>query len=448
LNRNMIGLLRCMGMVAVAFLMVATTAFCETHTLNDLYRIALERSERIRLSEQNLLLAEAGKDKKRAALLPRLSAYGGYTAFSESKKTAETPLLPGVTLPGSIVQPDYSGQWGLRLDQAMTLNGREIKDFNISRNNIRKQEQDVFAQKEDYLLVVSISYFEVLQAKKALDIADAALERLTLYRAAAEKRLKVGEITKTVLLRADGERSGALAEQIKARNALTLSRVVLARIVGIGEDFQLVESPAGEETLLPLDAYIETAMAHRADLKSAEIEKHMTENQIDVARGGFWPTLSIAGVYGRYDQYPVAATTNRESAYGQVALNFPFFEGGLRMAEVREASVRNRQAQLRLDDLKKTIRVEVETTYVELKNLRGILLSLRDQLAFASDNYKAVSRQFEFGLANSIDVMDANTLLVSTERQLSAAVYAYGAEHLRMKRATGLLLREVLNSGK
>jgi len=131
-----------------------------------------------------------------------------------------------------------------------------------------------------------------------------------------------------------------------------------------------------------------------------------------------------------------------------VALNFPFFEGGLRMAEVREASVRNRQAQLRLDDLKKTIRVEVETTYVELKNLRGILLSLRDQLAFASDNYKAVSRQFEFGLANSIDVMDANTLLVSTERQLSAAVYAYGAEHLRMKRATGLLLREVLNSGK
>ena len=118
------------------------------------------------------------------------------------------------------------------------------------------------------------------------------------------------------------------------------------------------------------------------------------------------------------------------------------------MAEVREANVRSHQAQLRLDDLKKTVRVEVEAAYVELKNLRGILLSLQDQLAFATDNYKAVSRQFEFGLANSIDVMDANTLLVSTERQLSATVYAYGAEHLRMKRVTGLLLKEVLNAGK
>jgi len=437
-----------MAMVVVAILLGAAAASCETYTLNDLYRIALERSERIRLSEQNLLLAEAGKDKKRSALLPRLSAYGAYTAFSESKKTTDTPLFPGTTLPGSVIQPDYSGQWGLRLDQAMTLNGREIKDFNISRDNIRKQEQDVYAQKEDYLLAVAMSYFEVLRARKALEIADAALERLNLYRAAAEKRLKVGEVTKTVLLRADGERSGAVAEQIKARNALALSRVVLARMVGIGEDFQLLESPLSNEELLPLETYIETAMTRRSDLKSAEIEKGMAENQIDVAKGGFWPTVSVAGIYGRYDQYPVASTTNRESAYGQVALNFPLFEGGMRMAEVREANVRSHQAQLRLDDLKKTVRVEVEAAYVELKNLRGILLSLQDQLAFATDNYKAVSRQFEFGLANSIDVMDANTLLVSTERQLSATVYAYGAENLRMKRVTGLLLKEVLNAGK
>jgi hypothetical protein len=80
-----------------------------------------------------------------------------------------------------------------------------------------------------------------------------------MYRAAAEKRLKVARLPKRSSWRADGERSGALAETIKAAT-LDLSRVVLARIVGIGEDFQLVESPQ-ERDASPSDAYIETAMA-------------------------------------------------------------------------------------------------------------------------------------------------------------------------------------------
>ena len=90
-----------------------------------------------------------------------------------------------------------------------------------------------------------------------------------------------------------------------------------------------------------------------------------------------------------------------------------------------------------MEDLKKTIRIEVETTYLELKNQRGIIKSLEDQLLFSRENYKAVTRQFEMGLANSIDVMDANTLLVSTERQLTTAVYSHQVFKFRMKRATG-----------
>ncbi|HEY5497531.1 MAG TPA: TolC family protein, partial [Syntrophales bacterium] len=279
-------------------------------------------------------------------------------------------------------------------------------------------------------------------AQKVLEIANVTVERLTAYRKAAEKRLKVGEVTKTVLLRADGELSGALSDQIKAKNALDLSRAVLGRIVGISEDFTLKEKFLEDAPLPPLDSYVTAGLAQRAEMKAVEIEKQMAKDQIRVAKGGYWPILSISGVYGRMDQDPVPSTINRESAYGQVALNYPFFEGGLRRAEVREAVIRDRQAGLKMEDLKKTIRIEVETTYLELKNQRGIIKSLEDQLLFAQENYKAVTRQFEMGLANSIDVMDANTLLVSTERQLTTAVYSHQVFKFRMKRATGVLLTE------
>jgi outer membrane protein len=213
--------------------------------------------------------------------------------------------------------------------------------------------------------------------------------------------------------------------------------------VGISEDFQLREKRLKDEPLPPLADYMDTGLAKRAEMKSMEIEKQMASDQIRVAKGGYWPILSISGVYGRMDQDPVPSTINRESVYGMAALNYPFFEGGLRQAEVKEAIIRDRQADLKLADLKKTIRIEIETTYLELKNQLGIIKSLEDQLIFAKENYQAVTRQFEMGLANSIDVMDANTLLVATERQLANAIYSHQVFQFRMKRVTGVLLSEI-----
>jgi len=65
---------------------------------------------------------------------------------------------------------------------------------------------------------------------------------------------------------------------------------------------------------------------------------------------------------------------------------------------------------------------------------------LNDQFTFARENYLAVARQFEFGLSNSLDVLDANALLVSAERKAASAIYNYRLAHLKLKKATGTLL--------
>jgi outer membrane protein len=75
--------------------------------------------------------------------------------------------------------------------------------------------------------------------------------------------------------------------------------------------------------------------------------------------------------------------------------------------------------------------------------LSGVLEKLQAESAYAADNYNSVSKQFEYGLANSIDVMDANTLLVTSERELANAKYDYQLALLRLKSATGTLLKTV-----
>ena len=423
-----------LSLVAVFF--VAASVFfplkslfaAEQYTLEDLYRIALERAEQLKISGEDLVISEWGKDKAISAFLPKGSAFGNYTKYTE-KKEAATPI-------GSFpLQPSSSSSWGLRLDQSLSLGGQEIINFFISEKDIELKRSNLSAIKEAYLLSVASSYYDVLKGNKSVEIAKANVERLTKYRDAADARLKAGEVTRTVILRAGAELSGAQTDLVRAENLLKFSTAVLARVAGISGEFEIKEkeqsqSKGNGEEHEALESLKQKTLSDRAD-------------HVRYAKGSFLPTVSLAGVYTKMDENPSSSFINKESTYGMLSINFPFFEGGLRRAEVREAEARQRQAELGYEDLKKSIYIEVENAYLDLKTQAETLKSLEDQVRFAEDNYNAVSKQFEYGLANSIDVMDANTLLVTSERQLSEAKYNYQLAILKLKRATGTLLTTV-----
>jgi outer membrane protein len=377
-------------------------------------------------------IADAGKYKALSALLPRATAFGASTTYTASKTNAS----------GSLIQPDTQQAWGVRIDESLSLSGREFMSYSQSKDGVDKSRFDYQAFQEDYLLGLSLAYFEFLKARKGLEIADSNVERLTKYLSAARTRLKAGEITKTTVLRAEGELSGALSDQIKARNAYEITRVTLARIVSIERDYAIREIPVQEDTAGTLSELQEKALKNRPDVKSLETQVKIAEKQIDISRGAYWPSVTLSGVYAGTDQDPATPTLNRDSTFGALTLNFPLFEGGLRKAEVNESQSRYRQADYLYRDFVKTVNLEVENTYLELSAQKGILKSAQDQLVYAEDNIRAVAKQFEFGLASSLDVIDANNLLISAQKQVADATYNYQFFVLRMMRVTGIPLLE------
>jgi outer membrane protein len=419
------------GLVILSMFLAAGAA-AEEYSLEDLYGLALKQSEKVQISRENVFIAEMEKRRALSALMPRMSAFSTYTKFSEDKYNN-----------GVLVQPDNSDLWGLQLDQQVSLSFREFTVLNMASKDIERSRQDLAAVQEEYLFQVSQAYYGVLKARKTLEIMEANVTRLTRYRNAAEKRMKVGEVTKTVLLRAESELSGARSDQVKAENLLTSATMTLARIAGISPDFTLKETNEQEAQVATVAELKDQAFSQRAELKSLELQKKIAEQDVSYARGAFFPNLAVTGAYKRADQDPQTLTLNRESLYGSLSLNFPFFEGGLRQAELEEAKARQRQANLQYEDTRKTIGLDVENAYLELITQKGTIRFLQDQLAFARDNINSVARQFDMGLASSLDVIDANTQLVSSERQLSDAVYNYQISILRMKRVTGTFLKEI-----
>ena len=409
----------------------------EVYSLNDLYNIALKESEKINISKENLYIAERTKEKALSVLFPRFSSFGNYTHYSEEKVSSETTI-----------QPEWTTTWGLRLVQSFTLNGKELIALGITEDTIKKNKYDLNAVKEAYLFSVASAYYDVLKAKRIVEIAEANVERLESHKKSVTLRLKLEEVLKTALYRAEAELSKSRTDLIGAKNNFKLAKRVLARITGITKDYEIKEPEAKVESIheYDIDSLKKEGLSHRAEIKSLDIQKRISDDYVKFSRSAYWPSISIEGMYLNNDQQPSSAFLVEDSLSLGFRIDVPLFDGGLRKADIKETLAKKRQVDLALKDLLKQISIEIDQAYLQLMNADSVIKSLNDQLKFANENYNAVSKLFKYGLANSIDVMDANTLLVTSEKQLSDARYSYQLSILRLKRAKGVFLNSILEN--
>ncbi len=430
--------------LVVVFLPLPLTGaeLSHSYSLEELYRYALQTSETIKISEEEIYIARQQKARATAAIIPSVSAFSLYTQYNRDK------VIPG----GMVMQPNSSISGGLRLDGSLSLGGKELKAIDMAEMSIAKNRYDHDSVTEGYLYGIAGAFYDCLKAKKAIEIAHANVERLTLYRDAASTKLLAGEITKTSLLRAEAELSTAKTEALQAQNDLKIKKATLKKLAGLKDDltddFDVRDDlPATHDLdnclMDNVECLIQTAFNRRTELKAYASQRDIAQKKIESVSSSYWPTVSIEGVLMKKDDNPGWLFNNSEIAYATVKFTLPVYEGGIRQADIKEARSKQRQSELAIEGLKKTISLDVESAYLTYLTQQGVISSLKDTLAYATDNYSSVNRQFDAGLATSLDVMDANNLLVTSQRKLSEAIYGYEMAWLKLKHSMGILLSSI-----
>jgi outer membrane protein len=416
-------------------------------SLNDLYSLALSEAESIKQAQEDLLIAQKDKDRARAVLIPRFTAFGSYSWTDAEQET--DPAQP--TMPASLDMTTDTLAWGLRFDQSFTLNGKELTALSISKDIIEKSGLDLNTRKEGYLYQVAGAYYNVLRAQKGWEIAKASVKRLETHRDAVKTRLRLEDVTKTDMYRAESELSDAQAKLIEDQNRFMLARATLRSLVNLPDDYTL-EEPREQSEDLPiasLSTLKEEGLNKRSEIKSARLAQTVSEKSVKLAKGDYWPSLSVEGQYGKQnDDNSGDLTYDQDTTAYKLAANvtFTLFDGGLRSAEIKQSRARERQARLAFSETRKQIMLDIEDAYLQVMTQKSRLTSLNDKLSFSNQNYTAVSQQFKHGLSNSVDMMDANTLLVSAERELADAEFGFKLSIIRLKRAIGSFLDETVTA--
>jgi len=397
----------------------------ETFNLDQLLKSAVFKADKIKYKYEDNNLAKAYSDIARAVLFPKLTTQAAYSRFWKEMQD----------------QPKWVGSWNISLSQSFTLNGKEFIYYRISEYNRKQTFYDLWRLTETYLFEIVQAYYMVLKAQKVIEISEANVLRLIRHQKAVADRLSVNEVAKTALYRAKAELSDAQTENKRAINAHRIAMASLARMVCIPNTFE-IQPP---ETIVPkknnLAQWVKQGLDNRSEIMKLNIANQMAKDQVAVAKGEYWPTISFQASY--YDSEDNTPDDPEYNISGVVTLDYAFFDGGIRAAKVAEAKIEKKRMHFLIQDMTRDIALEIETAYLELNTQISLLQSLKDQLTYAEENFEAVANQFKFGMATSVDVMDANTLLVTSERKLAEVSYDIQLAQIKMDYVSGVFLKDL-----
>lgn len=424
----------------------------KNYDLPRLYKLAVIHSESIKIAEENIFIAKQYRSRAFSVLVPQFTAFGSYT-YEDSDQTASSDPATALATYANLSQTSDTTSWGVRFDQSFSLNGKELVALKISKDLIEKNKYDLTAIKNEYLFQVSTAYYLLLERTKAKEIGFSNVKRLERHKDSVKARLELEAVTQTDMYRTESELSDAKSNYIDLENTLKYSKAILQSLVELPDDFVLTEPESNHSQISTqlLPELIETGFLKRAEMRSTNTSYEISKKNIKLAKSAYWPTVSISGQYvdnditndGKYDNDKIETDIDNDVYSIGASLSFTLFDGGLRRAEIKQANAQRRQARLTCDSTKKKIKLEIESAYLNVETQRSKLDALTDKLKFSQQNYKAVSEQFKYGLSDSLDMMDANNLLVSAERELSTAKYRYKLSTLKLKNATGTFLDEV-----
>lgn len=272
---------------------------------------------------------------------------------------------------------------------------------------------------------VAMAYYQVLRAQAIRKVADGSVARCTEEVDQAEKLAREDAIERESVLRAKVQLASALKLQDSAQAAEQISQASLNLAIG-----NRVSDPVRVDSRMELPGFnqslaqcLEQAVAGRREFSIARRTIDSAQQGKGIARADFAPKIIADGFYLDYHQ-------NKPGGYvdipiGTIKLEWALFEGGKRIAELRQADSRIRSAMAQADSLTDTIAFQVNEAYRQLVVSRRAIERSRAPVEQTRETYRIVKARARVGDAGPSEVIEAETAMTRAEHEYQTSLFDY-----------------------
>lgn len=419
-------------------------------SLADALEMAKKGNKAVQVQALEEMYATEQTRETKSGLLPSISANVAYSYFFDRQTIFLPGSFAGTNKPVQDVavggRNAYNGFLSL-YQPILAPNIRRQTKAALINEKIQHEKTNDF--KSQVALQITINYLDIVMMSGQLDLFEQSLQRNIKALKDARSLLAQGRA-----LKSDTLRSFIAVENLKSsvsylKNNIDVSGLQLKRLIGIDKaneielsdklDFNIQTS---QSEFYSIDEALKIAEINRKDLNIQKLAIDLQQKKSEIIRADLMPKLSLIGQYqvqAQADDMRFGDYAWPRTSFLGVQLSVPIFNGNRIRSQISQANIKSQQEQIRLDDFKDEIKIQLATLISKWKEAVSQLDIQKTTVGSAELNYQMNEGRFENGLSSRLELTDAELTLTQARINYLRAVYNLRMLHAELQHALGVL---------
>jgi outer membrane protein TolC len=379
--------------------------------------------------------------------------------------------------PYTYLNPELDTYYRVEFQQQLLAGfgfGPNLRYLRIARNDQKISDQAFELQVVSTVTQIANIYWDLVSAYEDEQVKQRSLDFANQTLDTGRKQLQLQAIPALDVLKDEGEVASREEDLSIARSTLQFQELLIKNALTKNLDDPLLEAipvhptdlatvatdPAVNSANAPTEDIIAEALKDRIELSESDIDLQNRSISRAAARNALLPSLALTAFYGGTGlggtNNPAAATTSAvPSGFGGAAadafnntapdyyvglsLNIPIRNRVAKSDQYR-SELEFRQAELRLQQLRKQIRIEVRNAQYALDQSRARVVSATKARDLSQKTFEITGKEQALGAGSALQTLTSRHDLATAESALVAARTAYQKAQIELDRAVGRTL--------
>ena len=391
------------------------------------------------------------------------SAQAQYQANLSKAEQAKAFLRPTAGLGATVSESDFNNLTSTNVDarygtRTATLSASQplfrpanMAGYQQGMKQVGLAQAQLKAAEQELIVRVSQAYFEVLTAQESLAFVKAQKTAVSEQLAAAKRNFEVGTSTITDTREAQARFDLVTAQEIAAENDLRVKKLALDQSVGT-PNTQPVPLKSGANLSAAVtgsaDTWAQQAVEQSPSIEQARIGLEVAQLETEKAKAGHMPTLDLTASYGgtRFRNGNLTSRVDNNTATIGLSFNLPLYAGHATQNRIQETVALEEKARNDLEGAQRTVAQATRTAYFGVQSGLGQVKALEAAEASSQSALDANKLGYQVGVRINIDVLNSQSQLFQTKRDLAKARYDVLLGQMKLRQAAGVLKVEDVQS--
>ncbi|WP_288692340.1 TolC family protein [uncultured Bacteroides sp.] len=394
---------------------------------------ALQQNITIRKNRLNAESAEVDVKTAKAALFPSLTASVSQRIVNRPNSQTNT-IIDGDNITSSQSKTSYNGSYGIDANWTLYNGSKRLNTLKQQRMNNRIAEQGVAESENTIEESITQIYVQILYAAEAVKVNEATLDVSRAECERARALLAAGSIARSDLAQLEAQVSTDKYQLVTAQATLQDYKLQLKQLLELdGEKEMTLYIPTlGDENVLsPLpsktDVY-RSALTLRPEIEAGRLNVKASELDIDIARSGYIPTISLSAGIGSTN------TNGNDFTFGEqikqnwnnslgVTVSVPIFNNRQTKSAVQKAKIQKQNSELDLLDNQKNLYKTIEGLWLDANSAQQRYVAAIEKLRSTQTSYDLIQEQFNLGMKNTVELLTEKNNLLNAQQETLQAKY-------------------------